>query len=314
MHDRCGPAVIQMALLLVAAAVVAQCLTPVQSSILPQGFGSSGTFTSSVPTPRPIIAGNSEMGILQFGFPTTLDHDVQQNGIPFIDSELRVYLRLYCGPGSTISVRGFGGLYPADAAFTATAYFYKQPLELQSQLKLSLIRESSSGDVASWPLIWAGSSDSNSNMGLWPLIGPKNVTGRLALHLEGSSLRHQVPLPSCAEPSSSQTSSNNNRLVVRELDISGVWNVVTTTDPNSIPLEVYARLLVLHHRYHQQLGFDGTLLRCNQDEASLLAVMPQLQTEIAANRFIIWPWIWVSMLARQELLMHKNNACSVLYL
>ncbi|WIA28650.1 hypothetical protein OEZ86_011186 [Tetradesmus obliquus] len=53
-----------------------------------------------------------------------------------------------------------------------------------------------------------------------------------------------------------------------------------------------ARLLLLHLRYHQRLGFQGTILRCNQDEAHVLAALPQLRTEILAEKLIIWPWVW----------------------
>jgi hypothetical protein len=78
-------------------------------------------------------------------------------------------------------------------------------------------------------------------------------------------------------------------------DVSGIWNVVTTTDPNHISAEKMARLLLLHSRYHQRLGFQGTILRCNQEEAHVLAALPQLKTEILAEKLIIWPWVWVSL-------------------
>jgi hypothetical protein len=243
------------------------------------------------------------MGIQSYVFPVALSEDIVIGGVSFKQSELRVYLRLFCTDGG-MSIKGFGGLFPSNPAFPAASYFYKQPSELQQLLRLSVSSGSSSGKMArSWPLWWKDTVTDKSGMGFWPINGPSNVTAdSLSLRLKGSTLQHRLQLPACSTNGGSTTSSSllstpsSHISDVQQQDraISGIWNVVTTTDPNLIPAEKMARLLLLHSWYHQRLGFQGTILRCNQDEAHVLAALPQLKTEILAEKLIIWPWVWVS--------------------
>jgi hypothetical protein len=73
----------------------------------------------------------------------------------------------------------------------------------------------------------------------------------------------------------------------------GVWNVVTTTDPNGISAAKMARLLLAHGRHHSALGFSGTILRCNEHEAGELLELPELAAELDAGRLLVWPWVLV---------------------
>ncbi|KAF6263650.1 hypothetical protein COO60DRAFT_380132 [Scenedesmus sp. NREL 46B-D3] len=267
----------------------------------------------------PLVVDDSNMGIQMYAFPVVLSEDIVISGMSFADSELRVYLRLFCTDDGGISVQGFAGLLPDNPAFPAASYFYKQPSELQPLLRLSVSSSSSSSSSSSqgktggsWPLWWKDTVTHKSDMGFWPIIGPSNLkVDSLSLRLKGSSLQHPLHLPVCTlgtgstvsiststststssgSVSSSRGSSHFSIHQQHDRDVTGMWNVVTTTDPNLIPAEKMARLLLLHSRYHQRLGFQGTILRCNQDEAHLLAALPQLKTELLAEKLIIWPWV-----------------------
>jgi hypothetical protein len=55
--------------------------------------------------------------------------------------------------------------------------------------------------------------------------------------------------------------------------------------------ETLAHLLSLHMHYHQRLGFNGTILRCNKGEAQALALLPHIEALAASRQLIIWPWV-----------------------
>jgi hypothetical protein len=302
-----GNSVASLVLVALLMAVVAASARSSDSSSDSSSGSSSGMAAvaaqASSQTYPSLVLGNSDMGIQSYVFPVALSEDIVISGVSFKHSELRVYLRLFCSEGG-ISIKGFGGLFPSNPAFPAASYFYKQPSELQSLLRLSVSSSSSSENTGrSWPLWWKDTVTDKSDMGFWPVNGPSNVTAdSLSLRLKGSSMQHRLQLPACSTNAGSTTSSSllstpsSHISSVQQHDraISGIWNVVTTTDPNLIPAEKMARLLLLHSRYHQRLGFQGTILRCNQDEAHVLDAIPQLKTEILAEKLIIWPWVWVS--------------------
>jgi hypothetical protein len=75
------------------------------------------------------------------------------------------------------------------------------------------------------------------------------------------------------------------------LPSEGAWNVVTTTSANQLTPETLAHLLSLHLQYHQRLGFDGTILRCNKGEAQALVLLPHIEALVASRQLIIWPWV-----------------------
>lgn len=106
------------------------------------------------------------------------------------------------------------------------------------------------------------------------------------LTLEGSTNVHQLVL-SCPNPSAGLL------LMPRAtpLPAKGLWNVVTTTSDNKIATETLAYLLLLHLQYHERLGFDGTILRCNKGEAQSLSVMPKIEALLASRKLILWPWV-----------------------
>ncbi|KAF8072645.1 hypothetical protein HT031_000305 [Scenedesmus sp. PABB004] len=255
------------------------------------GFAPGAGASSQAMAVKRAVVGNAELGIQTFSFPVALPGNASVHGVSFAASELRVFLRLFCAPGGgSVGVRGFSGLFPTDPGFTAAAYFYKQPSEAQPALRLSL-RERDGGGA--WPLRWQDGDDARADMGLWPLRGPDGVRPRgLSLVLEGAALQHHVPLPACAAGDGGGGGAAPLASRAPAVELAGVWNVVTTTSPNPVPPATLARLLLLHGAHHARLGFNGTLLRCNPDEALALAAMPSVAAEVAAGRLLIWPWVW----------------------
>lgn len=101
------------------------------------------------------------------------------------------------------------------------------------------------------------------------------------LTVEGSLNMHQLPL----------RCNGTIAQALSPLPTKGLWNVVTTTSANHILPETLAYLLQLHMTYHERIGFNGTILRCNKGEAQALSVMPHIEYLVAGNKLILWPWV-----------------------
>jgi hypothetical protein len=202
--------------------------------------------------------------------------------------ELRVYLRATCdGSKKQGRLRGFAGANPIKgSAPTGISLFapHFQPPSLH-QHKLQVLSTAANRTT---DLKWFGPS----NQGLWRFEGRVQPLGREVLILEGSLHQHQIPL-ACPGPAPGAGPG----LVAlgpaqhTPLPSEGLWNVITTTSANNISPKTLAHLLTLHMQYHERLGFNGTVLRCNKGEAQELSVLPHIEVLVTTNRLIIWPWV-----------------------
>jgi hypothetical protein len=256
-------------------------------------------FPAAAVTTLPLIQTDHTMGIKSYSF---LVDGPQLNST---DYELRVYLRATCKQGGKqVHVRGFAGAFPLEGAeptgLSLFAPHFQPPALHQHKLQVFSTAANRTTDLK-----WLGPG----NQGLWRFDGKLVPAGREVLILQGSLHTHQLLL-SCAD-STPALGSAQQPVLPQE----GTWNVITTTSANKMTADTLAHLLSLHMQYHQRLGFNGTILRCNKGEAQELAVLPHIETLVASRQLVIWPWvsghllIWPLLAVQQFAASHRPSLC-----
>jgi hypothetical protein len=234
----------------------------------------------------PSVHTDSHMGIRVYSFPLQ---------VPKVEPgayELRVYLRTICESSKNSSrpdevlIKGFAGAFPVTGSVPAGVSLFSPHFQPPA-LRQHMLHITSSGpggsSSSSTTLKWLGPA----NQGLWRLDGPLRPTGREMLSLEGSTQEHQLVL-SCGGGSAAGLAAQHR---ASAFPTRGLWNVVTTTSANRLPPDTLAHLLMLHLQYHERLGFDGAILRCNKGEAQALVMLPHIEVLVAARKLVIWPWV-----------------------
>jgi hypothetical protein len=232
----------------------------------------------------PLIQTDSSMGIRMYSF---LIQTPEVNSTAY---ELRAYLRATCnGNKKQVRLRGFAGAFPiegsAPAGLSLFAPHFQPPSLHQHKLQVLSTAANRTTDLK-----WLGPS----NQGLWRFEGRVQPLGREVLALQGSLHQHQLPLECQGLGPVLVAGPGYVALGLAQhtpLPFEGLWNVITTTSANNISPETLAHLLTLHMQYHERLGFNGTVLRCNKGEAQELSVLPHIEALVATNKLIIWPWV-----------------------
>jgi hypothetical protein len=115
------------------------------------------------------------------------------------------------------------------------------------------------------------------------------VPNQLDLFVEGSPWRHELYLPDCVLAEDSQ--DHPLKQLPGGLFNDKHWLVVMLPRVLPVPTEQYSKLLLSHMRYHQQLGFAGTLLLCDLHQAHELSQVQEVETALQEDSIIMWPWV-----------------------
>lgn len=249
-------------------------------------------FAAAVST-VPMVHTDRHMGIRTYSF---LIESQELNSTAY---ELRVFMRAVCEDGGKKAfIRGYAGAYPIEPSTpTGLSLFapHFQPPSLH-QHKLAIVSTASTptatgaaGKAAAaanttQKLNWMGPS----SQGLWRFQGRVEPIGGELLTYEGSLHVHQLPLD-CEGSMVALGPAQHTPLPAQ-----GLWNVITTISDNNMDPETLAYLLTLHMSYHERLGFNGTILRCNKGEAQELSLLPHIESLVETGKLIIWPWVSVA--------------------
>lgn len=232
-------------------------------------------YPSEAVTTLPAVQADGDMGILVLSF--AWGTQSEGNATAY---ELRVFLRASCAKSSsTVRLRGFAGAFPIEESgpagiFPVSPHF--QP-PVRHHFNLSVVSPATNQTLH---IPWVGPS----NNGLWRFEGTLQPVGGELLVVEGSNHAHLLVL-SCFRPLAGTLPH------CQQFPLTGVWNVVTTLSANNMAPETLAYLLQQHLHYHERLGFNGTILRCNKGEAQALSVMPQIEKLVASRKLLVWPWV-----------------------
>jgi hypothetical protein len=254
-------------------------------------------------TTLPLIQTDTTMGILSYSF---LIDAPQLNSTAY---ELRVYLQATCkNGGKQVHVRGFAGAFPLEGAeptgLSLFAPHFQPPALHQHKLQVVSTAQHSTAANRTTVLKWLGPS----TQGLWRFDGKLAPAGREVLTLQGSMHTHQLVL-SCAGNTPNPSTLGSAQQQQPVLPQEGIWNVITTTSANMMTADTLAHLLSLHMQYHQRLGFNGTILRCNKGEAQELAVLPHIESLVATRQLVIWPWVSHAGATCSHALQHGPCVC-----
>lgn len=204
------------------------------------------------------------------------------NGVPGI---LTVYLRPVC-IGRTLFVRGVLGVITVKLESDSTDR-YTAPAGLVDY-KWSLRLVDRSTNTSTPVTVYKTVDRGEKTLTFSQLEAHFQLPSQLDLFVEGSPWRHELYLPDCAL--SAEDDAHPLKQLPGGLFNDKHWLIVMLPRVLPVPAQQYSQLLLSHMRYHQQLGFAGTLLLCDMHQAHELTQLQEVNDALQQDSIIMWPW------------------------
>lgn len=223
------------------------------------------------------VVDDSSLGITRYDFRGVW------NDVPGI---LTVYLRPVC-IGRTLFVRGVMGVITVKLESDSTDGYTAPASLVDYNWSLRLIDRStnSSTNVRVYKTVDRGERTLTYSQ----VEAQLQVPNQLDLFVEGSPWRHELYLPDCVLAEDSQ--DHPLKQLPGGLFNDKHWLVVMLPRVLPVLTEQYSKLLLSHMRYHQQLGFAGTLLLCDLHQPHELSQLQEVDEALQEDSIIMWPWV-----------------------
>ena len=202
---------------------------------------------------------------------------------------LTVYLRPIC-IGRTLFVRGVMGVITVKMEADSSDGYTAPAALVDYNWSLRLVDRStnSSTKVRVYKTVDRGERTLTYSQ----LEAQLQVPNQLDLFVEGSPWRHELYLPDCVLSEDSE--EHPLKQMPGGLFNDKHWLVVMLPRTLPVPMAQYSQLLLSHMRYHQGLGFAGTLLLCDLHQAHELTQLQEVNAALEQDSLLMWPWVrWV---------------------
>lgn len=205
------------------------------------------------------------------------------SGVPGI---LSVYLRPVC-IGRTLFVRGVLGVITVGLQADSSDRYTAPASLVDHNWSLRLVDRSSNSSTA--VRVYKTVDRGERTLTFSQLEAQLAVPNQLDLFVDGSPWRHELYLPDCVL--SEDVEEHPLQQLPGGLFNDRHWLVVLLPRVLPVAMQQYAELLLAHMRYHQQLGFAGTLLLCDLHQAHELTQLQEVQEALDQDSILMWPWV-----------------------
>lgn len=199
---------------------------------------------------------------------------------------LSVYLRPVC-IGRTLFVRGVLGVITVGLQADSSDRYTAPASLVDHNWSLRLVDRSSNSSTA--VRVYKTVDRGERTLTFSQLEAQLEVPNQLDLFVDGSPWRHELYLPDCVL--SEDVEEHPLKQLPGGLFNDRYWLVVLLPRVLPVATQQYAELLLAHMRYHQQLGFAGTLLLCDLHQAHELTQLQEVQEALDQDSILIWPWV-----------------------
>lgn len=224
-----------------------------------------------------VLVDDASLGITRYDFRGVW------NSVPGI---LTVYLRPVC-IGRTLFVRGVLGVITVKLEADSSDGYTAPASLVDYNWALRLVDRST--NTTTKVRVYKAVDRGERTLTFSQLEAQLQVPNQLDLFVEGSPWRHELYLPDCVL---SEDSDNHPlKQLPGGLFNDKHWVVVMLPRELPVPTEQYSQLILSHMRYHQQLGFSGTLLLCDMHQAHELTQLQDVNAAVQQDSIIMWPWV-----------------------
>mgnify|MGYP001807133378 FL=1 len=205
------------------------------------------------------------------------------NSVPGI---LTVYLRPVC-IGRTLFVRGVMGVMTVKMEADSTDRYTAPAALVDHNWGLKLVDRST--NFTTKVKVYKTVDKGERTLTYSQLEAQLQIPNQLDLFVEGSPWRHELYLPECVL--SEDYEDHPLKQMPGALFNDKHWLVVMLPRTLPIPAAQYSQLVLSHMRYHQKLGFAGTLLLCDLHQAYDLTQVQEVNQALEQDSIVMWPWV-----------------------